>query len=148
MAEQKFSSLPSYIGNIDLIPKITKVSLKSSNNNWFLVFSYGDEYCWVHGLEDKSSLKKLNAIGSIFNIKPVETKIKMMGSYNINDDYYLKNVDGRVVIIFEKWNNMHGSRHPFGVQFVCDVPNPDAIPLSSLKEQKISFDYDFKQEEY
>ena len=139
--EQK---IPSFQGDIDIIPKISKVSLKCSNGKWFLVFSYKDEYCWVYALDAQCSLDK---IASMFSIKPTETNIKMKQTiHSSTDKFWLKNVKGGIVIILVEWSNSKSYEPPFGVQFVCNIPNTKAIPERSLKEGKISFDYDFPKE--
>lgn len=139
--EQK---IPSFQGDIDIIPKISKVSLKCSNGKWFLVFSCKDEYCWVYALDAKCSLDK---IASIFSIKPTETNIKMKGTIDSSTDkFWLKNVKDGIVIILVEWSNSKSYEPPFGVQFVCNIPNTKAIPERCLKEGKIYFNSDFPKE--
>ncbi len=138
-------NLPPFDGDISKIPKVTKVSLATRNAKWHLCFNLSSLFTWVVSIEESSEQGR-KQIASLFGIEPEETNIKLRGNFGDNDTFKLYNIEGKVILALHVWANTGGDRDPNGIQFVCDLPNPDAIPEKSLKESYISFKCHFPKD--
>lgn len=132
--KSSIADLPQYKDEHDSITKINEVTILSyDGKKWFITFK-SDDFNWVADMSDFSQ-KGRDQLATLFNIKPRRTKAKINGEIKHYDQFNLYNMEGKIICVCVGFD-MGCNYNTDGELFICDVPNPAALPQISLDEKR------------